>query len=112
MLIQNKQTLLDKFKEDMFQNSDNMFLYDKFRVDCLDDKDEYLYIHGMFNLLNSDNCDLAGYIQDKILGKRCERKPLCEVTKDYRHTHKKEHCSDSEIIKDCCQISNIGEVEW
>lgn len=101
LLDQNKYTLLEEFKQRMFENSNDILIYSKFRVGCIENKEEYLYILRMYNLFNSKNCNIFGQIEDKIIDTKIRKKG--------KRRKKHNHCSPKD---NDCQKSNITKIEW
>lgn len=104
LLEQNKYTLLEEFKQKMFENSNDMLIYSKFRVGCIENKEEYLYILRMYNLLNSKNCNIFFQIEDSIIDIK-----ICRKGKKRKKHH---HCCPTKDKHNDCQESNITKIEW
>lgn len=106
-LLNNTQdNLFLQFQDMLFEEAENLITYDKFRVGCNSDK--WQYVLDYYKLLKNDNCEISGYIKEKIYGSNC-KKPVHAAIKDYKHKH---NCSDEQTIKQCCPISNIGIEEF
>jgi len=98
----NQENLYNDFREQLISEGDNMFLNDKFKVDCLGDKKKYLWLLAYYNILKIPSCEVSEMIK-RERGYECHRK-----NKPKKKDHTKE-CKPHAV----CQItSNLGKTDW
>lgn len=100
----NRETLFYDFEEKLLRQSDNLYLYDKYRVDCVENKKEYMFTLGMYNVLKNGHCELSEYI--------------CHIFKEnprqnkFQKVNKKHNCDKPNNLPKCCPVTDIGKVEF
>lgn len=104
----NENTLYQDFQEKLLNSLDDRLLYDKFRVGCKNEK-ELDYLSLYYDIFKINECGLSEAIKEKIYGKPCPRKRLCQIKEEYKKEHR---CKDEDVSKQCCQISDIGQIEF
>jgi len=113
ILEMNKDSLHNEYEENLLYCADAFYVQDKFMVGKGVSLDEISHIMNFHRLMCTDNCEMVEYINNKIIGELgCEKKPLCDTIQEYKSCHNKEDCSDTEVIEQCCLISDIGTTEW
>jgi len=102
----NKHTLEHRYREKVIDLSNQLYIKNRFLVDCGIDKKECLHSLLMYQLLNKCGCEIKEYIEDKVNPKKDCKKPLAK----HLHEHK-EKCPTDNLceIKQC---SILIEAEW
>lgn len=94
--------------------ANELFMYNNYMVGKEPDFYSLYHTQIYLEIMCNPNCTLVDVINKKLVDKLECKKYKCtsDLVKEYRKCHKKYDCTDTEIIKECCEISNIGETEW
>ena len=114
ILDMDKFSLLNEYERKLIHYGDAIYAKEKFLVGEGVTYDQMLHTRSFYRLLHTDNCELVEYLKKQIEGEiGCEQTNLSEYIKEYKGCNiDKQDCSDTEIIAECCQISNVGKKEW
>lgn len=112
ILTKNKCTLALEYESKLEHNANNKYAFEKFLIGQNISTDLLQHDLRLYRIFNTDNCELANFIQNKIEN-YCNFKTenLHKCFKKYRKHNKKE-CSDTEIVIECCSLSDLGATEW
>lgn len=100
----NRESLYFDFEDKLIKESNKLYLYDKFRVDCIEDKQKYMFILSVYNTLKNGHCELSEYIC-KYFKEVPQKNKFCKI-------NKKHNCQESDNLPKCCPVTDIGKVEF
>jgi hypothetical protein len=107
-LYLSQEAYYDKAEEEILRSADLYYISKRFGVGEGPDKEKLRHNQLFYNILCTDECEIADWINKKINGDLEGRVNKLKM-KDHKVYDFNYGYNDSDKISDCC---NWGELEW
>jgi len=101
-----------EFEKNILDFSEKWWYSEKFLLGKKTDRDEMRHTILFHRLLCTNSCEMSDFIFNRINGlltEKCEKKSgLKKIIECYKKETHKEHCSDTEVVNDCCTT----QINW
>jgi hypothetical protein len=98
----NRQSLFSSYEDRLIDLAHDLYVKDRFFIDCGLDKTEWLHTYLMYNAFSNCGCEINEFIKDKVGIDYSCKTPTSKVF--HKHRHKEDFCE----IEKCSAI----EDEW
>lgn len=110
--IKNKtvESYHEQYLKQLVHYGNQNWLLNHYKVGEQPDADKAIHALFVKRMTSTDSCEMIHYLEDVIGGKiktTDKKRCISDTIREYKKCHKKEHCSDTEVICD-----NIGLIQF